>query len=332
MLSRINCSLSANTIASHLPLSQSTRLNKLYFSLSYRLAVTANTTVMVKVAVVTGSNKGIGFSIVKGLLKRFDGVVFLTSRDDGRGKAAVTKLNELGLQPEYHQLDVTDKNSVTKFRDYVKDKYGGIDILINNAAICNCSELYLSYNESKEIININYFSFFIIQELLYPLIRDNGRILNISSDCGHLSNVRNEYWIQRLSNKDLTVKDINDFVNWHLEAVKTGTFDKSDIADEGTVAAYRVAKVAVSALTIIQQKELEPRNISVNSMHPGLVRTDMTKGVGFYDADQAAETPLYLVLEAPATLKGAYIWYDRKVLNWYDSKAEWYFKSKTFSQ
>ncbi|XP_022820783.1 carbonyl reductase [NADPH] 1-like [Spodoptera litura] len=287
---------------------------------------------MVRVAVVTGSNKGIGFSTVKGLLKRFDGVVFLTSRDDGRGKAAVDKLNALGLHPEYHKLDVTDRNSVARFRDYVRDKYGGIDILVNNAAICNCTDLYLSYEESKNIIDINYFSFFIIQEYLYPLVRNNGRILNISSDCGHLSNVRNEYWIKRLSNKDLTAKDINEFVNWHLEAVQSGTFNRADFADEGTIAAYRVAKVAVSALTIIQQRELYGRNISVNSMHPGLVRTDMTKGVGFLDADQAAETPLYMVLDAPASIKGAYVWYDKQVLDWYDPKADWYFKSITFSQ
>ncbi|XP_026738050.1 carbonyl reductase [NADPH] 1-like [Trichoplusia ni] len=286
---------------------------------------------MVKVAVVTGSNKGIGLSIVKGLLKRFDGVVFLTARDDGRGKAAVAKLNELGLHPEYHQLDVTDRNSIARFADYIKEKYGGIDILVNNAGVFNATDLYLTYEESKEIIDINYFSYHIIQEYLYPLVRDNGRILNISSDCGHLSNLRNEYWIKKLSSRSLTVGEIDEFANWHLEAVKNGTFNKSDIADNGTVAAYRVAKVAVSALTRIQQKELEPRNISVNSMHPGLVRTEMTKGVGFFDADQAAETPLYLVLEAPHTLKGAYIWFDRQVLDWFDPNADWYFKCKTLS-
>ncbi|CAH0603570.1 unnamed protein product [Chrysodeixis includens] len=287
--------------------------------------------IMKRVAVVTGSNKGIGLSIVKGLLKRFDGVVFLTARDDGRGKAAVAKLNELGLRPEYHQLDVTDRNSVARFGSYIKEKYGGIDILVNNAAVFNATDFYLTYEESKEIIDINYFSYHIIQELLYPLVKDNGRILNISSDCGHLSNLRNEHWIKKLSSESLTVEEINEFANWHLEAIKSGTFNKSDFADDGTVAAYRVAKVAVSALTRIQQKELESRNISVNSMHPGLVRTDMTKGVGFYDSDQAAETPLYLVLEAPQTLKAAYIWFDRQVLDWFDPNADWYFKCKTLA-
>ncbi|KAJ8729771.1 hypothetical protein PYW08_001352 [Mythimna loreyi] len=285
---------------------------------------------MVKVAVVTGSNKGIGFGIVKGLLKRFDGVVYLTSRDDGRGKAAVAKLNELGLKPEYHQLDVTDRESVIRFRDHIREKYGGIDILINNAGVGNSKEFFLSYEECKTIIDINYFSIFVIQELLFPLVRDNGRILNISSACGHLSNIRNMYWIQRLSKKDLTVEDVNEFANWFLESVKNGTFEHDDFADNGTAAAYRVSKVALSAITMLQQKELESKNIAVNSMHPGLVQTDMMLGLGFYDIDQAAETPIYLVLDAPDSLKGAYVWYDRQVLDWYDYKADYYFKVDYF--
>lgn len=52
---------------------------------------------MSKVAVVTGSNKGIGFAIVKGLCQKFHGVVYLTSRDESRGKEVVAKLNDKGL-------------------------------------------------------------------------------------------------------------------------------------------------------------------------------------------------------------------------------------------
>lgn len=282
-----------------------------------------------KVAVVTGANKGIGFSIVKGLCQRFEGVVYLTSRDEARGRAAVAELNKLGLKPEYHQLDVVDRLSVARFADHLRRRHGGIDLLVNNAAIANSVHLYNSYEENQEIVEINYKSILLMHELIFPLVRDGGRILNISSDCGHLSNVRNKYWIDRLSSKDLTMKDINEFVEWFLDSCKNETFKREDIADEGTVAAYRVAKVALSAATVLQQKELEGRNISVNSLHPGLVRTDMTLGVGFYSADEAAQTPLYLLLEAPTTLKGAYIWYDRRVLDWYDYKADYYFKTST---
>nr|XP_026490459.1 carbonyl reductase [NADPH] 1-like [Vanessa tameamea] len=284
---------------------------------------------MSRVAVVTGSNKGIGFAIVKGLCQRFDGVVYLTSRDDKRGMAALAELNKIGLNPKYHQLDVADRNSVVRFRDHIKDNHGGLDILINNAAIVDSDLRSSNYENSKNVIDINFKSVITIQELIYPLVRNNGRILNISSDCGHLSNLRNKNWIERLSKKNLKIEDLYEFVDWFLESKKNGTFNSEDFADGGTVAAYRVAKMCLSAVTTIQQKQLEGRNISVNSMHPGLVRTDMTTGVGFYSIDQAAETPLYLVLDAPQTLKGAYVWFDRKVLDWYDYNADYYFKIKT---
>ncbi|CAH0726405.1 unnamed protein product, partial [Brenthis ino] len=278
------------------------------------------------VAVVTGSNKGIGFAIVKLLCQRYDGVVYLTSRDEKRGRDALEELNQLGLYPEYHQLDVTDRESVIKFRDHIKNKHNGLDILINNAGMVNnYSVIKKGYQEDKNIIEINYKGVLTIQELIFPLIRNTGRVLNISSDCGHLSNIRNKYWIDRLSRKDLTVDDINEFVEWFLESSKNGTFNKENIVDNGSIAAYRVSKVALSALTIIQQRELEDRNISVNSMHPGLVRTDMTVGIGMFTADEAAETPVYLVLDAPQSLKGAYVWYDRRELDWYDIKADYYF-------
>ncbi|CAK1550828.1 unnamed protein product [Leptosia nina] len=282
-----------------------------------------------RVAVVTGANKGIGFSIVKGLCNRFRGVVYLTSRDVERGKRAAAELNKLGLYPEYRQLDVADRDSVLRFRDFLKEEHGGIDVLINNAAVANCRDLYNTYEENRYIVDINYKSILTMQELIFPLVRDGGRIVNISSDCGHISNVRNEYWLDVLSKKDLTGKEIDDFVECFLESCKNNTFKREDFADNGTIAAYRVAKVALSALTILQQKQLEKRNISVNSMHPGLVRTDMTAGVGFYDADEAAETPLYLALDAPDELRGAYVWYDRRALDWYDRHADYFFKTST---
>ena len=85
-----------------------------------------------KVAIVTGSNKGIGFGIVESLLQKFAGIVYLTSRDVTRGQAAVDQLKAKGLNPEYHQLDITDTASIERFRDHIAKTHGGIDILVNN--------------------------------------------------------------------------------------------------------------------------------------------------------------------------------------------------------
>lgn len=89
----------------------------------------------VPVAVVTGSNKGIGFAIVRALCKQFPGDVYLTARDPGRGQEAVAKLQEEGLRALFHQLDIDDLQSIRALRDFLKEKYGGLNVLVNNAGI-----------------------------------------------------------------------------------------------------------------------------------------------------------------------------------------------------
>ena len=89
----------------------------------------------VRVAVVTGSNKGIGLAIVRSLCKKFTGDVYLTARDEGRGREAVALLNAEGLDPKFHQLDITSQNSVDALKKFIVDKYGGIDVLVNNAGM-----------------------------------------------------------------------------------------------------------------------------------------------------------------------------------------------------
>jgi len=83
-------------------------------------------------AVVTGSNKGIGFGICRQLAS--NGVVtVLTARDEKRGLEAVEKLKECGVSDEhvvFHQLDVADPASIASLADFIKIKYGKLDILV----------------------------------------------------------------------------------------------------------------------------------------------------------------------------------------------------------
>ncbi|KAK7065897.1 NADH-cytochrome b5 reductase [Halocaridina rubra] len=84
---------------------------------------------------VTGANKGIGFGIVQELCSKFDGVVYLTARDEDRGLAAVDELKKMGLSARFHQLDIDCKESILKFSEYLKKTYGGLDVLVNNAGM-----------------------------------------------------------------------------------------------------------------------------------------------------------------------------------------------------
>ena len=107
-----------------------------------------------RVFVVTGSNKGIGKSIVKLLLQdKEEKIVYLTSRNEELGQKAIKEFEESGLKPRYHQLDVTDQNSINRLRDYLVEKYGGLDVLVNNAGMAYKGSSTAPFAEQAEVTN-----------------------------------------------------------------------------------------------------------------------------------------------------------------------------------
>lgn len=271
-----------------------------------------------KVAIVTGGNRGIGYEITKGLCRKFDGVVYLTARNDERGRQAVKQLEEMGLHPVFHTLDVTSEESLQQFADYISSKHSGIDVLVNNAGILDFDKSVSSYEDSKKLIDTNFMSLLTISKVLYPLLKNNARIINISSDWGLLSNIRKQLWLDTLVKEDLTVEQILQFVNDFLQAAKTGK--NAFISYAGHYGDYKVSKVAMSALTFVQQRQFikEGMDVSINCVHPGFVKTDMTKGMGDFTPERGAHAPLYLALDAPQSLKGTFLWHDCHQVNWDD--------------
>lgn len=110
-----------------------------------------------RIAVVSGANKSIGFAVVRQLALQYPSskfnngplLIYLTARDQGRGEKAVQQLQEDaqlkkakalvsdgGLSTiKYRQLDISDKQSIDDLADYLKKEHGQIDVLINNAGI-----------------------------------------------------------------------------------------------------------------------------------------------------------------------------------------------------
>ena len=89
---------------------------------------------MKKLALVTGANRGIGFEIARELAKA--GMeVLLASRDEAKGRAAAEKLSQEGLNVTPVTLDVSNMDSIQKAARMIAERYGRIDVLINNAGI-----------------------------------------------------------------------------------------------------------------------------------------------------------------------------------------------------
>lgn len=253
-----------------------------------------------RVAVVTGSNKGIGLQVVKILSSRFDGDVFLCSRDQIKGSAAVEQLKETGLKPLFFKLDICDQNDIQRLKSKLETEYNGIDVLINNAAILLPERPDLTDEQNLEnqvnTIKTNYFATAAVCDTLLPIVKPGGRMVNVTSSGGMLKMLKNEAIAKTLSDPQLTRETLDQVANQYIEDLKRGQDEMNGWPVKGF--AYLPSKILVSALTWIQQRDMAPKNVAVFAAHPGFVQTDMTQGTGEMTAEQGAESIVFAALEA----------------------------------
>ena len=163
-----------------------------------------------RIAVVTGANRGIGLEICRQLTQH-DVRVILTSRDEAKGRAARQKLEETGSQMDYHPLDVTGRDSIQRLREYVIQTYGRLDILVNNAALYidhQHSLLGLEEDILHRTMDTNAYGPLMLTQAFVPLMRKNGygRIVNVSSGIGELSDLGSSWPAYRLSKIMLNIQ------------------------------------------------------------------------------------------------------------------------------
>lgn len=271
-----------------------------------------------RVAVVTGGNKGIGFSIVKFLCQQFDGDVYLTARDEAKGHAAVSELNKMQLHPKFHQLDIDNPESVRRFADHLKQAYGGIDVLVNNAATAFKRNSTASFAEQAEVtVKTNFFGTIRVCKELFPLLRPHGRVVNMSSVAGMLKYIPGQDLKSKFRNPNISLEELCSLMNQFVQDSKNGVNEKNGWGNF----AYHVSKVGVTVLSFIQQREFnqDPRpDLVVNAVHPGYVSTDMTSHLGPLTPDQGADAPTYLALLPPnvGSPRGEFVWLDRTIKAW----------------
>jgi len=272
---------------------------------------------MGKVAIVTGGNKGIGFGIVKGLAKVFDGDVFLTARNVERGMEAVKILEQENIHVKFHQLDIDDPKSNAAIATFMKENYGGIDILVNNAGIAFKRDATepIDY-QAKVTITTNYFSVKNTCENLFPLLRSGARVVNLSSSCGFLHRIPDQGLKQKFANENLTYEELDGLMNDFMESTQKGNHSEKGWPNS----TYVVSKVGLSALSRIQQREIKKDSsrpdIAVNYVHPGYVDTDMSTHKGPLSIDEGASSLFAATLPPNTEIKGQYIWFDCSILDW----------------
>ncbi|KAK7274543.1 hypothetical protein RIF29_15637 [Crotalaria pallida] len=246
-------------------------------------------------AVVTGANKGIGLEIVRQLASNGIKVV-LTARDEKRGLEALETLKNSGLSALvlFHQVDVADAASVASLADFIKSKFGKLDILVMpdddvRKAMTQTLEL------AEECLKINYYGAKITTETLLPLfqISDSPRIVNVSSSGGKFEHLPNGWAKGVLSDADnLTEEKVDEVLKEFLKDFKEGSFESKGWPR--TLSAYIVSKAAMNAYTRILAKKYP--SICINCVCPGYVKTDITCNSGFFTVEEGAASPVRLAL------------------------------------
>ncbi|CAF0747267.1 unnamed protein product [Adineta ricciae] len=212
-----------------------------------------------RLALITGANKGIGFQVARQLATK--GIhVLLGSRDETRGNQAVEQLVAENLPVSLIQIDVTDQSSIAAAVEEVTNKYGYLDILINNSGVYGNEPRpsALTLDTIRQNFEVNFFGAFAVTRAFLPLLRksSSGRIVNVSSGLG-----------------SFYFHETNQPHYYHL--------------------AYSASKASLNMLTIQLAQELEKTNIKVNSCTPGLTATDLT-GFKGHSVEIGAKSSVFL--------------------------------------
>ena len=191
-----------------------------------------------RISLITGANKGIGFEVARQLGGLGEQKVLVGARNEERGRKAAAALRAEGVDAAYVHVDVTDAAGLERAAKRMEREYGRLDALVNNAGIAildwNLRPGRVPLDVVRRTYETNVVGVIAVTDAMLPLLRRSaaGRIVNVSS-AASLGNPNN----------------INT--------------------------AYATSKVALNHFTRQLAMELKGTGVTANVFHPGEVKTDL---------------------------------------------------------
>ena len=230
-----------------------------------------------KTVLITGANAGIGLTTSVGLAK-LGARVLMVSRDEGRGRKAHQLVKEKSGNGNVHLLiaDLSDQDSIRKLAREVKEGFGELHVLLNNAAVIP-RRREVTGDGFETQFAVNHLAYFLLTGLLLDLLKANSpaRIVNVSSQ--------------------VHAGAVIDFEDLHSKRGYTRT------------KVYGRTKLANILLTYELSRRLEGTGVTANCLHPGIVATNLLADAGglprklkavtriiSVDAESGARTSVYL--------------------------------------
>ena len=241
------------------------------------------------ITLITGAERGMGLITARELGKKGQQII-IGAYNMELGAQAVQELAEAGVQANLYKCDVTNRDDINALVKAVEEKYGYLNILINNAGIAGpmTPPSQTSEADLRKTMETNFFGAAAMVQAFLPLLKkaEFGKIINITSDLGSLT---------LASDKNHPLYAFNAF-------------------------AYSASKAATNFITVAFAKELAGTGITVNSVNPGMTATDLINKKAFEQngaktPEQGAARCIELASSEDNTLTGTFT-QDTGVLPW----------------
>ena len=197
-----------------------------------------------KVAIITGAGQGIGKAIARRLAKDGMNIVIADINLETAKAAADEIAKEFGGEAMAIKCNVSQEEEVNAAVQAVLDRFGTIDVLVNNAGVLSLKKPFVEYTKADwdKLFSINFMGDVFFCKAVIPTLKEkkSGRIINMSS-----------------------------------QSAETGGMAASPV--------YSATKAAVWCMIKSLANELGAFGINVNAVAPGLIATEMTKNAGYRD-------------------------------------------------
>lgn len=238
-----------------------------------------------KIALITGGNRGIGKEISRQLASQGYHVL-IGCRNAEKGTQVVEEMKSEGLMVDLQLIDVNNAESIKVMKNKIINKYGRLDVLVNNAGIIldrNVSVLNVDESIVKQTFETNFFGVLRTTQAVIPIMRQQnyGRIVNLSSGLGAFEIISGQGSIQM----------------------------------DGSTSAYRISKTILNALTCLVAQDVRDTGIKVNAVCPGRVQTDMGGADAPSTVEEGADTAVWLVTLSEEGPSGGYF-RNRQPIAW----------------